>query len=473
MKIIYTVNKMTKNISLLINDKLKKLLNYQKVTFFIIFLFFFLKIISSLSFYINDPRTTFELTNSFGGYIESIYLGYGFQSCVFDNHFTIFIQNKIGCNFSTRMPVVPYLYAFLSFFSKKVLFVSLMKNTIMSLIFFYLVRIFFNANKNMLKKIYIFNFLLLIIFLSPPVIKHASNVYYEEGLTIEFLILWTMFFLLCLFQIKKKLLEKNELAPSILLIISIVLYFTKETMLFCLLLSIAVNIIWIINKFNLKILLTITLSIILLFAWGARNYMATGKYFVGSSINWMLTYYSFNSTSYKIYPEVALDQLFVAKEFILKDGTKIENNEINKLKFEDELSRNQYYKEKTILWTKENPIILGEYIVKKMYNFLIYVKKTPFSIGPDVKKEYFKNHIQEIAILIWLLIGRFCTLILAYLIIKNWNKEKFLCFFIILMNFSYATPYLLAFSYERHITPFLIIIMISIWALLNLRKIKC
>ena len=184
----------------------------------------------------------------------------------------------------------------------------------------------------------------------------------------------------------------------------------------------------------------------------------------------MLTYYSFNNTSYKIYPEIALDQLFVAKEFILNDGTKIKNNEKNKLKFEDELSRNQYYKEKTILWTKENPIIFAEYIIKKIYNFLIYVKKTPFSIGPDVKKEYFKNPIQEIAILIWLLIGRFCTIILAYLIVKNWNKEKFLCFFIIIMNLSYASPYLLAFSYERHITPFLIMIIISIWALLNIKK---
>jgi hypothetical protein len=186
----------------------------------------------------------------------------------------------------------------------------------------------------------------------------------------------------------------------------------------------------------------------------------------------MLTYYSFNNTSYKIYPEIALDQLFVAKEFILNDGTKIKNNEKNKLKFEDELSRNQYYKEKTILWTKENPIIFGEYIIKKIYNFLIYVKKTPFSIGPDVKKEYFKNPIQEIAILIWLLIGRFCTIILAYLIVKNWNKEKFLCFFIIVMNLSYASPYLLAFSYERHITPFLIMVIISVWGLLNMRKIN-
>jgi hypothetical protein len=463
---------MTKIISLSINTKLKKLLNYQKVTFFIIFIFFVLKVISSLTFYMNDSRTTFELTNSFGGYIESIYLGQGFQSCVFDGHFTIFIQNKIGCNFSTRMPVLPYFYAFLSFFSNKVLFVSLMKNTIMSLIFLYLVRIFFNANRKILKKIYIFNFLLLIIFFSPPVIKHASNVYYEEGLTTEFLILWTIFFLLCLFQIREKNFKKNDLVPSILLIISIILYFTKETMLFCLLLSIAINIIWIIKKFSLKILLAIALSVILLFLWGARNYKATGKYFIGSSINWMLTYYSFNNTSYKIYPEIALDQLFVAKEFILNDGTKIKNNEKNKLKFEDELSRNQYYKEKTILWTKENPIIFGEYIIKKIYNFLIYVKKTPFSIGPDVKKEYFKNPIQEIAILIWLLIGRFCTIILAYLIVKNWNKEKFLCFFIMAMNLSYASPYLLAFSYERHITPFLIMIIISIWALLNIKKIN-
>jgi len=463
---------MTKNLLRSINNKLVVLLNNQKLTFLIIFIFYILKIISSLTFYMNDPRTTFELSNSFGGYIDSIYHGNGFQSCVFDGHFTIFTQNKIGCNFSTRMPVVPYLYAFLSIFSNKVLFVSIMKNTIMSVIFFYLIKIFFKIEKDMFKKIYIFNFFLIIIFFSPPVIKHASNVYYEEGLTIEFLILWTIFFLLCIFLIEKKLLEKNNLAPSILLLISTALYFTKETMLFCLLLSFIINIIWIRKKFSLKVLLTIILSIIVIFSWASRNYKVTNKYFIGSSINWMLTYYSFNSTSYKIYPQVALDQLFDAKEFILIDGTKIKNQEKNKLKFENELSRNQYYKEKTFLWIKENPIIFGKFIIKKIYNFLFYIKKTPFSIGPDVQKEYFKNPTQEITILSWLLVGRFFTLVLTYLIVKNWNKKKFLCFFIILMNLAYASPYLLAFSYERHITPFLIMAIISVWGLLNMRKIN-
>ena len=136
------------------------------------------------------------------------------------------------------------------------------------------------------------------------------------------------------------------------------------------------------------------------------------------------------------------------------------------------MSRNQYYKEKTILWIKENPKIFAKYIIKKIYNFLIYIKKTPLSIGPDVHKEYFKNPIQEITILFWLLIGRFFTLVLAYLIMKNWNKKKFLCSFIILMNLAYAIPYLLAFSYERHVTPFLIMVIISVWGLLNIRKIN-
>ena len=75
-----------------------------------------------------------------------------------------------------------------------------------------------------------------------------------------------------------------------------------------------------IYKLGASIFREISLSIILLFSWGARNYKVMGKFFIGSSINWMLTYYSFNSTSYKIYPEIALDQLFVAKEFILNDS---------------------------------------------------------------------------------------------------------------------------------------------------------
>ena len=64
---------MTKNLLRSINNKLVVLLNNQKLTFFIIFIFYILKIISSLTFYMNDPRTTFELSNSFGGYIVGNY----------------------------------------------------------------------------------------------------------------------------------------------------------------------------------------------------------------------------------------------------------------------------------------------------------------------------------------------------------------------------------------------------------------
>ena len=53
----------------------------------------------------------------------------------------------------------------------------------------------------------------------------------------------------------------------------------------------------------------------------------------------MLTYYGFNDTAYKIYPEIALDQLFFSKKFFLKNGTVVKNQENFKTVFDDIIKR--------------------------------------------------------------------------------------------------------------------------------------
>ena len=68
-----------------------------------------------------------------------------------------------------------------------------------------------------------------------------------------------------------------------------------------------------------------------------------------------------------------------------------------------------------------------------MYNFFINIKKTPYSIGPDVNMEYFKKPLQEIFISSWLLFGRLCSIYFIYLIYKNWKKGKILCLFSLLI----------------------------------------
>jgi hypothetical protein len=409
----------------------------------------------------------FEISNSFGGYIESIYNGNSLKSCVFDNHFTIIKNNILDCSYSSRMPVIPYFYAFIAyFFSNHIFFLAIIKNSIITIMFATFIWIYFKIVRKKFNNLYLTNISLLIIFLSPVVAKHASNVTYEEGITLEILILWVLFFLLGLRLLKKKLLSYYNSVPIVLIFISTLLYLTKETMLFLYIISLIINLLWVKKKINYKILLSLILSLFIIFSWGVRNYKITNNFSLGSSINWMLTYYGFNNTAYKIYPEIALDQLFFAKKFFLQDGSVVINEEDLKISFDNEWVRNKYYEDKTFSWILENPIRSIKFFFKKTYYFFISIKKTPYSIGPEVSKEYFKNKVQEITISIWLLIGRLFTLLLIYLIFIKFKKNKLLCSSIVFLCISYAAPYVVAFNYERHVTPFLVITILCSSALL-------
>ena len=93
--------------------------NSFKFSFVIVFFFLILKIVASYYYYFSHESDIFNLSNVFGGYIQSLYLDQEFKSCIEDNQFTIYKNNTISCSYSTRMPVLPYLYFFFTFLSKK------------------------------------------------------------------------------------------------------------------------------------------------------------------------------------------------------------------------------------------------------------------------------------------------------------------------------------------------------------------
>lgn len=442
-----------------------------KFSLIIIVFFLIFKIIASYFYYFSYEQNIFNLSNIFGGYIESLYTYQEFKSCNLDNHYTIFDNGAVSCAYSMRMPILPYLYYLFSFISKKYLIIAILKNILLSLVFLILFKIFYKKieliNNNIF---YIFNFSLIIIFISPVVIKHSSNISYEEGIILELIILWSLFFLLSCYYISRKSTKNNELIPILIILLSTVIYFTKSSMLLCLLISIIINLIWLKKENNLKIILTIFISLSLVLIWGYRNLNVSNSFNVGSSINWVNGYHGLNNTALKIYPEIALDQIFFAENFKLKNNKIVKNLDNINLKFENEWDKNNYYKKKSLEWIKHNPLNFVKLTTMKFYNFFIYLKKTPYSVGPIVSAEYKNYSLQQIVVFIWLLFGRLSTLLLLYLIYKKWHNEKFLCLSIILMCGAYAAPYLIGFNYERHITPFLIMTLFSNIMLYNANK---
>ena len=90
------------------------------------------------------------------------------------------------------MPVLPYLYFIFTFVSKEYFFLLIFKNILISFLFIYCLKIFYKKFiQKSQKKFYLINFFLLIIFFFPSVIKHASNISYEEGiiLVINFMVI--------------------------------------------------------------------------------------------------------------------------------------------------------------------------------------------------------------------------------------------------------------------------------------------
>ena len=246
--------------------------NSFKFSIIIIFFFLFLKIIASYYYYFTYELDIFNLSNVFGGYIKSLYLEQEFKSCIEDNQFTIFIGDLVSCSYSTRMPVLPYLYFLFTFVSTEYFTIAIFKNILLSLIFLLMLRIFYKkfilTNQ---KTFYVINFFLLFIFISPSIIKHSSNISYEEGIILELLILWSLFFLMSTYFISKNLVVKNEYTPIVVITLSTVIYFTKASMLLCLILSIILSLFWLQKQKDHKIIITIIISCSVVLSWGYRN----------------------------------------------------------------------------------------------------------------------------------------------------------------------------------------------------------
>ena len=407
-----------------------------KFSFIIIILFLLLKLIASYIYYFSYELNIFNLSNIFGGYIESLSTSNEFKSCNLDNHYTIYFDENISCAYSMRMPVIPYLYLIFTLFSKKYFVIAILKNILLSFIFLILFKIFYKKIKLIDKNIfYIFNF-----------------------------------FLLSCYYISRNTTKKNELTPILVISLSTVIYFTKSSTFLCLFISIIINLIWLKKENNLKVILTILISLSLVMLWGYRNLNVSNSFNIGSSINWVNGYHGLNDTALQIYPEIALDQIFFAESFELKNKKIILNNDNIVIKFENEWDKNDYYKNKSLNWIKESPVDFIKLTYKKFYNFFIYLKKTPYSVGPKVNKEYKEYSFQELVVFTWLIFGRLSTILLLFFIYKNWRNEKFMCTFIILMCGAYSLPYLIGFNYERHITPFIIMTIFSNIMLYNANK---
>lgn len=431
---------------------------------FLTIVFLVEKSIASWLFLSQDSRTLSQLGFGFGGYIDSLINSGIYRTCF-----------EGMCDYSTRMPLVPVLFAAISRLSDSTLFAALAKNTAISLVFIVTLQTYYwSARRDRLAFLVAATATMLIMTVSAPVVKHCSAVDYEEGIITELLVLWILGFLLLVRSVLSQGSKRNGIyiTASTVVLIATLIYLSKSSMILILVLTYTLVIIFLLfaraSSSQTAILCTsLAFSIFFVGLWGMHNLSHIGKFSVSSTWNGENLYRGSNSVSLAIYPDLSLDRVMDSRSFILRDGSQLNVAQPAKGRqsFESESEWNTYYAKLSKEWHLRNPRQSLLFTQKKLNNFFLSIEKSPFSVHDYKSPSLPIETIESFVVNAWLVFGRIFQLILIVLTIavirRNSTKKKLFIFIIYAALCAYALPYIAVFNYERHITPFLLMVIAS------------
>lgn len=156
-----------------------------------------------------------------------------------------------------------------------------------------------------------------------------------------------------------------------------------------------------------------------------------------------------------------------SRSFILRNGSQLNVAQPAKGRqsFASESEWNTYYTKLSKEWHLRNPRQSLLFTQKKLNNFFLSIEKTPFSVDNYKSQSLSREKIESFLVSAWLVFGRIFQLILIILTIavirRNSTKEKLFVFAIYGALTAYTVPYIAVFNYERHITPFLLMVIAS------------
>jgi hypothetical protein len=319
-----------------------------------------------------------------------------------------------------------------------------------------------------------------VVFLNPVVIKHASQLTYEEGLLIAPMILWT-FALLFLVKIAIDGSGSSGLLKrlvTIVLVIGLFMQFTKCSMLLCFALTASVVLFVAIQKRSRYAAIALGLSLCSLLAWGVRNDIVSGRFTVMTSWDGANLYQGWNNEAAKVFPQVVLDRLFDSggKVIYLENGdaVPVPYNPVENT-FKTEWDWNDFYVARAKQWGRDHPMEAARYTFVKAWNLLVTVRRSPYTNGTDARIHTTSTgkpqpFIENSIITVWLAVGRLFELLAVILIIVLWRrhdlKSRALALIASAIMVAYSAPYLVGFNYERHTTLLLVLVVISTTVLL-------
>ena len=417
--------------------------------------------------FIGGTSTLQDLQFGFGAYVQSLLAHGNFAACV-----------GARCNHASRMPVIPLFCALVARFCDRQIVAALLKDALLSCglvgaLGFLQARS--PAQAQPLRR----SFLLVlgIMVLCPPVIKHASMISYEEGFILEPLLVW----MACV-VISAQLLGSRapaEAAPwiAMALLISLFVFMTKSSMVLVLALSFALGLgglgALVVEGRSMRGVAPVALALLACVAvvgfWGLRQQREVGRFSIMSTWDGENLYRGNNPIAPEIYPRLSLDQLFDSHSVVLADGQVLRlPRQPGWLGYASERSWDRGYRARAIHWMIDHKRAALAFLLRKAENFLASIHKTPAVQGSGARapERSWKLRIEQATITLWLVFGRAMELLLAYRLwhelrardpIRAWRAGSMLAALA-----AYSAPYVVGFNYERHITPFLLLVLLCV-----------
>jgi hypothetical protein len=304
---------------------------------------------------------------------------------------------------------------------------------------------------------------------SPIVVKHAATVHYEEGFLIELLFLWAFAFLLTVRALADAGSERLVGVVVMALVLSFLAYLFKSSMIAVFLLTLALAGVAFVRWRSRRIVVVGVLCLVCMGGWGFRNLAVSDHFSVMTSFDGQNSYRGLSSEGRQIYPELYLDRLFDSKVAYLPGGERVDLPALPAMEtFPDEWAQDRYYKAEAKDWLLSHPGEWVQFTVKKVRHFFAGIHKTPYTYENDARN--LPMSIEGIVTTAWLLLGRALELTLVGLVVVLWRQRdraaRAMCAAAVLMNGAYAAPYLVGFSYERHVTTYLVIVTACVAMLL-------
>lgn len=400
-------------------------------------------------------QSMFDLAFGFGPYIHTLVEHGRLAACPED-----------GCSRALRMPLIPLFYGALSFVSTDQRIVAIGKVLLMSAVFLptlaYLVRVHRCLNRHAIQ---CWSILGTGLFLSPPVIKHAAALDYEEGMLVELLLLWSYAYLLTILSDAKGWDARTRTLAIIVIVAATLSSLTKSSMMLALLVSVLTVSLMALRHRDAVAGVTILLCIVTIGGWGVRNRLVSGHFSMMSSWDGYNAFKGWNSASAKIYPEVNLDQIFNSTMVYLADGTLIDIElRLPHAPFANEWDSNAYLESRALQWIRSHPREALGFFARKFFVFIIGIQKTPYTYSNDARAST-RPSLELCVTAVWLFFGRLLELLLLLLMWILWRTgdttSRRLAGAASLVCVTYAAPYLAGFAYERHITVFLMLVGVS------------